>query len=83
MAKKPKNVYRSRRPAAIVGKTLLIVFLVLLALAIFVFFYFQRYIAFTEDGQLYLDIPFLREETVEESPSASISPSSLITDSVD
>jgi len=49
--------YRGRRPA---GLRLLVILLVLILVAACGFLFVQRYIVYTEDGGMYLDLPFMR-----------------------
>ena len=53
------KVYRKRRTPGIVLRILVIVFAVFLLLAIMLFFGLRRYVAYTDSGRLYLDIPWL------------------------
>ena len=39
-----------------------IVLAVLVVLAVIVFFWFKRYIVYTDDGQLRLEVPFIQRE---------------------
>jgi|GEM_PF-1928099 len=69
-----KKIYRVRSPVKTFFRVLFGVFLCLILLFLFVFFYFQKYIVYTETG-IRLEIPFLaalyEEDGVETSPPAT------------
>ena len=53
------KVYRKRRAAGVLLRAAVIVLAVLVLLAVLLFFGLRKYIAYTETGRLYLDIPWL------------------------
>ena len=53
------KVYRRRRPAGVFLRAAAIVLAVLVLLAVLFFFGLRKYIAYSETGRLYLDIPWL------------------------
>lgn len=57
MSQKPEQTYRGRNPLKTIFKTLLLIILILVISAVALFFYFQRYIVYTDDG-IRLDLPF-------------------------
>ena len=68
------KIYKVRSPFKFVLKILLAILLVALVLAIFVYFYFQRFIVYTDDG-LRLDIAgYYAQAETEPSPSPEGSP---------
>lgn len=62
MAVRDKDIYHGRSPVKTVFKVLGIVLAVLVLLAVIVFFWFRRYIVYTDEGQLRLDVPFIQRE---------------------
>ena len=63
--------YRGRQPA---GLRLLIVLLVLILVVACGFLFAQRYIVYTEDGGMYLDLPFMRLDLPTPPPPAEPDP---------
>ncbi len=53
------KVYRKRRAGGVVLRIAVIVLAALLLLAVLLFFGLRKYIAYTDTGRLYLDIPWL------------------------
>ena len=60
MAKQREKIYRRRRPVRTLLRVLGLLVLTIVIAAVVIFFRFQRYIVYTQDG-IRLDIPFLRE----------------------
>ena len=59
MANRSRKVYRPKKPVKTFFKVFGSIIAVLILLAVFVFFYFQRYIVIDPDSGLRLEIPFL------------------------
>ena len=57
--------YRGRGGASGVLKVIAVVLAVILILAVAAFFYLQRYLVYTDDGQVRLEVPFLSKEDPE------------------
>jgi len=65
-----RKFYRKHMRLKTVLRTIALVILTVTVLLVAVFLWFRRYIVYTEDG-LYLDIPWLNEERIQDdSPSA-------------
>lgn len=62
MKVREKDLYRRRRLWRTLFRALGILLLALVLLAVIVFFWFKRYIVYTDDGQLRLDVPFIQRE---------------------
>ena len=62
MAIRKKDIYHGRNPVKTAFKVLGIVLAALVVLAVIVFFWFKRYIVYTDDGQLRLEVPFIQRE---------------------
>ena len=62
MSSRDNRLYRSRRPVKIIITTFLIVVAVIVVFAVSVFFGFQKYIVYDDNG-IHLEVPWL-EETV-------------------
>lgn len=59
MARNAPKVYRSGNARRLVGKILISVLVVVLVFALIAFFGFRKFIAYTDTGKLYLNIPWL------------------------
>ena len=55
------KVYRKNRAVGIILRVACIVIAILVLLAVLLFFGLRRYIAYSDTGRLYLDIPWLAE----------------------
>ena len=64
--------YRGRGGASGVLKVIAVVLAVILILTVAAFFYLQRYLVYTDDGQVRLEVPFLSKEEPE--PSQALPP---------
>lgn len=64
--------YRGRTKLQTALTALIVILLAVLLLAVAAFFFLQKYMVYTDDGQAKLDLPFLREETVETSPPSQL-----------
>ena len=62
------RTYRSRRPLKILLTALLTLLIVGIILIVLLFFGLRQYIAYDQNGTLYLDIPWLADVTPVESP---------------
>ncbi|NLV49191.1 MAG: hypothetical protein GXY20_00685 [Clostridiales bacterium] len=61
------RIYHGRNPLRALLKVLLWIIIIAAALFVFAFFWFKRYIVYTDDG-IILDVPFLHSsEPVEQS----------------
>lgn len=70
MAKESYEIYQRRKPLKIILKLFISIVLIVIALAVIVFFWFQSYIVYTSDG-IRLDIPFLQSDDIEETEQPS------------
>ena len=57
------DTYRGRTKLQTALTALIVILLVVLALAVAAFFFLQRYMVYTDDGQAHLELPFLQRET--------------------
>lgn len=57
------DTYRGRTRLQTVLTILIVILLVILLLAVGAFFFLQRYMVYTDDGQAHLELPFLQQET--------------------
>lgn len=57
------DTYRGRTRLQTVLTVLIVILLVVLLLAVGAFFFLQRYMVYTDDGQAHLELPFLQQET--------------------
>ena len=60
-----RRIYRHRRPFKLIAGIIAGIAVFFLALLIFLFFYFQRYIVPVEDG-IKLEVPWLEETVISE-----------------
>jgi len=63
------KIYRNRRPLRTIAVTVLALLLVLIVLAVCVFFGFRRYIVYTDDG-VRLEVPWLQDSSQSGSSAA-------------
>ena len=59
MAKNEPKIYRHSNIKSIIRRVIAIVIAAAIVLALTAFFGFRKFIAYTETGKLYLDIPWL------------------------
>lgn len=59
MSSSAPKIYKPNRGKKIIPKILLIIFVTLVILFFLSVFGFRKYIAYTETGKLYLDVPWL------------------------
>ena len=59
------DTYRGRTKLQTALTVLIVILLVVLLLAVCAFFFLQRYMVYTDDGQARLELPFLQRETPE------------------
>lgn len=57
------DTYRGRTKLQTALTVLIVILLVVLFLAVAAFFFLQRYMVYTDDGQAHLELPFLQRET--------------------
>ena len=69
MSSEDNKIYRNRRPLRTIAVTVLALLLVLIVLAVCVFFGFRRYIVYTDDG-VRLEVPWLQDSSQSGSSAA-------------
>lgn len=63
MKRKYPRTYRSRRPLKIFFTIILSLLIALVILTVSLFFGLKKYIVYTPDGSLHLEIPWLAEDS--------------------
>lgn len=73
MAWREGRIYRHSRLPGIIARTVLIILAVFIILTVTLYFHFQKYIVYTDDG-IVVDVPWLREseEDISQPPEGDI-----------